>query len=100
MDEEQALVAFEAFLAVKQQQMGVALARVPRGSERLSRGWAFYYQSREYIETDNHDFMLVGHGPVVVLDDGGIIEGGSLDRDPEALLALGPVVARSRRDQG
>jgi len=30
--------------------------------------------------------MLVGHGPVVVTDDGRIIEGGSLDRDPEEML--------------
>jgi hypothetical protein len=29
--------------------------------------------------------MLVGHGPVVIKDDGEIIEGGSLDNDADAL---------------
>jgi hypothetical protein len=78
--------AFDAFLSVKEREIGEPLSALPAGPQRLSAGWAFFYQSRAYAETGAFDKMLVGHGPVVVTDDGRIIEGGSLDRDPEEML--------------
>ncbi|WP_164934313.1 YrhB domain-containing protein [Bradyrhizobium guangzhouense] len=85
MDVAAAIAAFEVFIERKQNELGETLASLGR-PERLSRGWAFYYQSRAYMETGEFSSMLVGHGPVVIKDEGGIIEGGSLDNDPEALL--------------
>jgi hypothetical protein len=87
MDLEAASQIFDGFLARKQDELGIPLAAVRRPPERLSRGWAFYYQSRAYVETGEFESALVGQGPVVIRDDGRIIEGGSLDIDPEALLA-------------
>lgn len=78
--------AFDAFLSAKELEIGEALSALPAGPKRLSAGWAFFYQSRAYAETGAFDKMFVGHGPVVVTDDGRIIEGGSLDRDPEEML--------------
>jgi len=86
MDEASAAAAFEAFLLRKQKEIDEPLLRVPMPAQRLSGGWAFFYQSRAYIETGEFRAMLVGQGPQVIGDDGRIIEGGSLDRDPESLL--------------
>jgi hypothetical protein len=84
MDETSAAAAFEAFLIRKQKETGEPLLRVPMPSQRFSSGWGFYYQSRAYLETGDFRAMLVGQGPVVVRDDGRIIERGSLDREPRA----------------
>jgi len=43
-------------------------------------GWAFFYQSREYVETGRDELMLTGPGPVLVdRRDGSIIPTGSAD---------------------
>ncbi len=86
MDYDVAEKAFRAFMGNKEAKIGTALSMVPNTSKRLSQGWAFYYQSKAYVETGDWHQSLVGHGPVVLRDDGKIIEGGSLDHDPEALL--------------
>ena len=86
MNEEEALAKFEAYLAEREEETSLALGRTAEGPDRLSRGWAFFYQSREFLETGNVSDQLVGHGPVLVLDDGRIVEGGSLDWPPEAFL--------------
>ena len=86
MDADTANRAFLAFLARKASQIGEPLAEVPHASQRLSGGWAFYYQSKTFVETGDVMTSLVGHGPVVIRDDGRIIEGGSLHHDPETLL--------------
>lgn len=78
--------AFASYLTAKERELGEPLSALPAGPERLSKGWAFYYQSRAYVETGAFDQMLVGHGPVVVADDGRVIEGSSVDRDPEEML--------------
>ena len=87
MSEEEAIEAFAAFLDRKAGEVGEELTRMRTMSQRLSAGWAFFYQSRTYVETGDPSTMLVGHGPVVVKDDGGVVEGGSLDHDPERLLS-------------
>ena len=87
MNEDTATEIFTAFLMRKQLEIGEELGRVPVPAERLSAGWAFRYQSRAYLETRNFSDQLVGQGPVVIRDDGTIIEGGSLDWEPEKLLS-------------
>ena len=86
MDEQSATDAFDGFLRRKEAETGEALARVPDETQRLSGGWAFSYQSKAFVAAGDPTAMLVGHGPVVIRDDGHVIEGGSLDRNPEALL--------------
>jgi hypothetical protein len=87
VDVQAAEELFRVFLADKEAEIGVPLLKVRGASQRLSRGWAFYYQSKAYTETGDMLDSLIGHGPVVIRDDGKIIEGGSLDWDPETLLA-------------
>ncbi|OYW51090.1 MAG: hypothetical protein B7Y36_06905 [Novosphingobium sp. 28-62-57] len=77
--------AFASFLVEKEREMGEHLS-LAKGPDRLSTGWVFYYQSRAYVETSSINEMLVGHGPVIVADDGRVIEGSSMDRDPEEML--------------
>lgn len=86
MDERSAIAAFNGYLLRKQEEIGEALIRIPSPVQRLSRGWVFFYQSRAFLEAGDSGKMLVGHGPVVLSDDGRIVEGGSLDSDPETLL--------------
>lgn len=87
MNEAAAVLAFTDYLATKEKELGEPLTMVPARPQRLSKGWAFGYQSRSYVETGDFSHRLVGHGPVVLSDEGIIVEGGSLDRDPEALLS-------------
>jgi hypothetical protein len=70
----------------KSAEIGGALAPTLLPPKRLSAGWAFHYQAQSYIEQGDLRAMLVGHGAVIVADDGRIIESGSSDRDLEALL--------------
>ena len=86
MDEAEAQAIFNRFLASKTDEVGIALAVTPKGTQRLANGWAFTYQSRSFIETGDFSQMLVGQGPVIVLDDGRIAEGGSLDTTPQDVL--------------
>jgi len=86
LDHASPVRAFASFLIAKENAVGEPLSVVLAQPERLSAGWAFYYQSRKYVETGAPETMLVGHGPVVIKDDGRLIEGGSLDRDPEEML--------------
>ncbi|WP_296616711.1 YrhB domain-containing protein [Sphingomonas sp.] len=85
MEKEKAAEVFGLFLANKEKQIGQQLSEIA-SAERVSDGWAFYYQARAYVDTGDFNEMLIGHGPVVVRDDGCLIEGGSLDHHPEALL--------------
>jgi len=89
MEEAEAQAIFEKFLRRKEVEVGCSLAQMPGSSQRLSKGWALYYQSSAYVDGRQNEDLLVGHGPVVISDDGRLIEGGSLDRDAETLLATG-----------
>lgn len=72
---------FMQFLSHKESELGVELLNMSEAPRRLSRGWAFSYQARDYVEHGNLSQILVGHGPIIITDDGEIIETGSLDRD-------------------
>jgi hypothetical protein len=86
MDEKAATRAFQDFLIRKSAEIGETLAPTFLPPKRLSAGWAFHYQAQSYIEQGDLGAMLVGHGAVLVGDDGRIIESGSSDQDLEALL--------------
>ncbi|HEX8553716.1 MAG TPA: YrhB domain-containing protein [Sphingomonas sp.] len=90
MDESAATNACHIFLSGKEVELGEPLALVSR-PQRLSGAWAFFYQSRAFVETGAFSALLVGHGPVIIRDNGEVIEGGSSDHDPDALLARFPV---------
>lgn len=89
MDEAAARRIFDSFLVQKEKSIGQLLACFDDNVERVSGGWAFRYQGRTWVETQNMDDLsgfLVGHGPVVVLDTGEVLEGGSLDRDANDIV--------------
>ena len=86
MDQTEALTAAQSFVREKQKQLNIELDVVPQSLSRIASGWAFTYQSRLYLESRELSQMLVGQGPIVMLDDGRILEGGSLDRGPGDVL--------------
>ncbi|MDH7975947.1 hypothetical protein QH494_27525 [Sphingomonas sp. AR_OL41] len=89
MDKAAARRIFDSFLEQKEKAIGQPLACFDDNVERIGGGWAFRYQGRAWVETRNMDDLsgfLVGHGPVVVLDTGEVLEGGSLDRDPNEIV--------------
>jgi hypothetical protein len=64
---------------------GVAITR----TERTPYGWAFYYNSRRFMETRELAACLIGHGPVVVVEDAAEVhELGSQERGEDAIAAL------------
>jgi len=76
----------EQYLADMNDNIESKIVLVEDSLERLLFGWSFIYQSEKYLKTDDFLEMLVGHGPVVILNDGRILEGGSVDLDAEAAL--------------
>ncbi|MEA5360245.1 YrhB domain-containing protein [Amycolatopsis sp., V23-08] len=38
--------------------------------DELSSGWAFYYDSRAFVERDDISSALTGNGPLIVLKSG------------------------------
>jgi len=73
--------------------MEIELAIFPDSLRQIAEGWVFSYQSLKFIETGDVWHSLVGHGPVVILDDGRILEGGSLHHDHIAVLRHYGVIA-------
>jgi Immunity protein 35 len=86
MDQQQARAIFDDFLSDQQEASGHNLAAIDSITEQLSVGWAFYYQSTKYIESGEMSDMLVGQGPVVILNNGTVLEGGSADADGNAVV--------------
>ncbi|WP_046658604.1 YrhB domain-containing protein [Lysobacter capsici] len=47
---------------------------VPEHTQEIARGWVFFYNSREFVETGNASAMLAGNGPILVERDGTVID--------------------------
>lgn len=60
-------------------------------TERIDQGWVFYWNSKEYVATGHEDARLVGQGPLIVLDDGTVLRGGSAERPYNVLCRFGIV---------
>ena len=57
--------------------------------ERIDGAWVFHYNSADYVETGAFETQLVGQGPILILDDGSILEGGSAERPYDVLERFG-----------
>lgn len=86
MDQSEAYIEAQSFVRAKETRLNVELDVVPQSLARIPTGWVFHYQSRSYLETRELSQMLVGQGPVVMLDDGRILEGGSVDVGADDVL--------------
>jgi ribosomal protein L7/L12 len=73
------------------------LALIHDATEEFNFGWAFYFQSKKYVETRNIYDMLIGNGPILVeRKTGKIHDTGSavsLKECAEAFEACGHVFA-------
>jgi len=85
MDNEAVCSIVERFLASKTLEIGVEVSLAGEITEHPF-GWGFYYQSKSYLEHGNFEDRLVGQGANVILNDGRILEGGSLQPTAEAVL--------------
>jgi len=89
MDGWAARKIFDAFLIDMEKRVGLPLAVFEDTIEQIPGGWVFRYQGREWVKSQDMSDLsgfLVGHGPVVVLDNGVVLQGGSLDRDPSDII--------------
>lgn len=86
MDKSGATQIFEEFLAKKEKEIGLPFAVFDNAIERIPDGWVFRYQGRDWVASRDMSDFLVGHGPAIVLDSGEVVEGGSLDRDPNDVV--------------
>ena len=82
MTETEARRMADEFLRAKEAAIGIPLAEIPDSFIRFEAGWTFDYQGRAWVEHGDMGATLVGHGPVVILDDGRLLAGGSLDFSP------------------
>jgi hypothetical protein len=88
MEIETARAAMKAYVATLNAGGGVEV-RATGYEERIEGGWAFSYNSAEYLDTGRFETQLVGQGPTLVLDDGTILEGGSAERPQDVLDRYG-----------
>jgi hypothetical protein len=56
---------------------GTPLSLIDHATRQIEAGWVFYWNSTQYLETEDPRHSLIGQGPLIVLDDGAILEGGS-----------------------
>ena len=42
------------------------------GNETIDKGWLFFYNSKEFIETGDYSAALAGNGPIFVDRDGAV----------------------------
>jgi len=60
----QAMEIAQAYLNDLQRDMGIPIQIVKTREE--SFGWIFFYQSKEYLDTENFSAMLAGNAPFIV----------------------------------
>jgi hypothetical protein len=73
----------------QERKTGVPLGINVGATQRLLQGWAFYWNSRAFLASRDLNHSLVGHGPLIVLDDGRILEGGSAESPEDVLYRFG-----------
>lgn len=61
-------------IASHAQQAQDAFVLVPEHTRETARGWVFFYNSREFVQTGNTNAMLAGNGPILVERDGTVID--------------------------
>jgi hypothetical protein len=71
-------ISFEEARLIALSRIGSECALIETETLEKPYGWYFMYQSREYLETGNHEKMLVGSGGFIVeREDGRVFEFGS-----------------------
>jgi len=53
---------------------GDAFQIIEKSIKEVSEGWFFPFQSKKYLETRNHDFLLLNTCPVFISKDGKTVE--------------------------
>jgi hypothetical protein len=78
-----------AELAKLANEIGVPVSLCPDQTVEKRQGWAFFYNSKDFIETGNFSSALMGNGPIVVKKADGAVECyGSLPSVEKILASL------------
>jgi len=56
----------EKFVADRGSAIGDEFTLYADKTIEVNEGWVFFYNSKEFIETGNDEFALVGNGPIFV----------------------------------
>jgi len=67
----------------------VSLAIADAATQRIEQGWVFYWNTAEAVASGNAILGLVGQGPLIILDDGSALEGGSAEQPDDVLYRFG-----------
>jgi hypothetical protein len=89
MDFEAARAIAQSIVDTHQARMGVPFALLDDCTKRLREGWAFYWNSQTWINSRDIAHSLIGQGPLLVLDDGRTLEGGSSETVDDVLYRFG-----------
>jgi hypothetical protein len=85
IDQQQALAIVEAHLATLAQRLGEPLQIIE--FQEKEQGWVFFYESRNYLETQDISVMLVGNSPLLVLRADGTLHLVSTSKPLDQALA-------------
>jgi hypothetical protein len=62
----EAIKIAEDFLESKSKRTGHNLVFLLDNTREFEYGWAFFYQTKEYVETGNMMDMVGGNGPIII----------------------------------
>ncbi|MBS0297364.1 MAG: hypothetical protein JSR45_13725 [Proteobacteria bacterium] len=79
----------DAVVATHEAEVETPLAIREDAIRRIDQGWVFYWNTREAVTTRDIAKGLVGQGPLLVLDNGRVLEGGSAERPDDVLYRHG-----------
>jgi len=63
---DDARTMIQKVLKVFESESGIELVVLDEETIHFEFGWVFFYQSKEFVETSNPDFLLGGNVPIIV----------------------------------
>eukprot|EP01030_Chromulinospumella_sphaerica_P017436 gene17436-17264_t len=77
----------------KEAVVGRPLSLVEASIREIEAGFVFFWNATRFLKTGNDYDALIGQGPLIVLRNGEVLEGGSRDT-PESLLNFHGLLGR------
>jgi hypothetical protein len=89
MDHDDALALAQQTVDRNERRAGVPLGIANEATKRIEQGWVFYWNTKSFLASKDPYDMLIGQGPLIVLDDGRVLEGGSAEQPDDVLYRFG-----------
>jgi len=65
-----------------------------------AEGWVFHFNTQQWVKTKRFEDQIIGPGPIIVLADGRLLEGGSWESVDMVLKRFGVSRSTSAGERG